>query len=977
VTLPSGTLTFLFTDIESSTQLWEQQPEAMRSDLVRHDELLRTVIEDHDGTFVKTTGDGLLAVFQDAKDAVAAAVAGQEAIGAETWNLESNQLRVRAALLTGTAEERDGDYYGTAVNRAARLMDAAHGGQILLSKTSQELVRDDLPDSVSILDLGHYRLKDVDRPEHVYQLVAPGLETDFPPLNALAVRLTNLPSQRTPFVGRQQEVQAVLDLLQQKQARLVTLFGPGGAGKTRLSVEIAETSLPDYSDGVFFVDLAPITNSELLPSAVANVLDIPEASGNTLNELIQRYLKPKQLLLVLDNFEHIVAAAELLPDWQQAAPDLTLLVTSREALNLREEWLYPVGGLPYPEDQETADLAKYGAVQLFLQTALRVRPDFDLEKEASGVVRICQLVEGLPLALELAASWTRTMDTRAIADEIQQNAEFLATRLRNVPERHRSMLAAFDYSWQQLGSTEESAFARLSVFRGGFDRTAVTAVTGANLNTLSALVDKSLLRWSPAKDREASGRYYVHELLRQFGHEKLAAEPGLIEEMRRNHGLYFTDLAHDLSPLMLDDRQLEFTSRITAEIENIRVAWQWAAEHAEATALREAGHAMAIYFQFVGRYTEGQTTFQKAVEALSGAEQTPENKQALAGLRLDLAYFQIRLGLLEEAQELAEKSWSVFERYEMQPQPGLGTDPRAALGILASTEGDYETTARYGEAVLRTSKADDNSGNKPFGAYLLTRAALGQGEYEKARQYAQEGYTMARQSGERWFLAYMLNEMGNVDLALGEYEDARNHYDAAMAIRRKFNDPEGIALAAVQLGAVALQEKQYDEAEKHFQQGLELYEEINDRGGLARALDGLARTAAATSKRRVACGRYRQALDIAVDIHFVPVILSLLEGVGEFFLELGDLEAGLRLLARAASHPRGEHETRRRAEEALNRQMKEAPTSKYEEIVEEGSVESLLPLAQNTQVQLERLEIESGNEDLAGKSAAIGEQAND
>lgn len=960
--LPTGTLTFLFTDIEASTQLWEQQPDAMRPALARHDELLRSAVEDHNGTVVKTTGDGLLAVFAVSADAVAAALAGQQAIGAESWHLDPGQLRVRAALLTGEAEARQGDYYGPAINRAARLTAAAHGGQILLAKTTQELVRDDLPEGVSILDLGQFRLKDVPRPEHVYQLIAPSLKTNFPPLNAEPMRLANLPSQHTPFVGRQQEVQAVLDLLGEKRARLVTLIGPGGTGKTRLALNIAETLLPEYPDGVFFVDLAPIANPELLPSAVAGVLDISEASGYTLSELIQRYFKTKNLLLVLDNFEHVVIAADLLPVWQQAAPDLTLLVTSREALNLQGEWLFPVGGLPYPQDGTTANLEQYAAVQLFLQSALRVRPDFSLEKEAQGVLRICQLVEGLPLALELAASWARTMDAQAIADEIERNVEFLATRLRNVPARHRSMLAAFDYSWQQMEPAEQSAFARLSVFRGGFDRAAATAVAGASLMTLSALADKSLLRWSSANGQEAGGRYYVHELLRQFGHEKLAAKSGLIEEIQREHALYFADLVQNLIPLMLDERQLEFTNRITADIENIRVAWQWATDHVDAIALGKAGHALADYFQFVGHYSEGQATFQKAVQALAGLEQTPQVERALAARRLDLAYFQIRLGLLEEAQELAEKSWAVYDRYGMQPQPGLGTDPRAALGILASTEGDYEATAGYGQAIFQAGDTDVNSGNKPFGAYLLTRAALGQGEYEKARHYALEGYMMAQKSGERWFLAYMLNEMGNVEFALGNYGAAREHYDAAMAIRGEFNDPEGIALAAIQLGAVALRENRYDEAEKRFRQGLERYEEIHDRGGLARALDGLGQTATATGRRRAACGYYREALDIAVDIHYVPVILSLLVSIGELFLEIGLLEAGVRLLARAASHPRGEQETRQRAEEALARQLNTVTAGKSEEAVEEGSAADLSRLAKSAQAELVRLESDAADQ---------------
>jgi predicted ATPase/class 3 adenylate cyclase/DNA-binding CsgD family transcriptional regulator len=970
MSLPTGTLTFLFTDLEGSTQLWEQQADAMRAALARHDSLLRSAVEDHGGIMVKTTGDGLLAVFHAGVDAVVAALAIQHVIGAEAWNQAIGRLQVRIGLLTGAAEVRDGDYYGPAVNRAARLTAAAHGGQILLSKTTQELVRDELPAGVETLDLGQYRLKGVVRPERLYQLTAAELPADFPPPLAAPVQRTNLPRPRTPFVGRQQELGAVLDLLRSPEARLVTLIGQGGAGKTRLSLEIAATILPEFGDGAFFVDLAPITGPDLVPSAVADVLGILEAGGYSLSELIQRHLEHRQLLLVLDNLEHLLPAADLLPEWLAASPGLTLLVTSREALNLMEEWLYPVGGLPYPEDETAGKLEEFGAIQLFVQSAHRARPDFNLDDEAEGVVGICRLVEGLPLAIELAASWIRNMDARSIAGEIQRNADFLATRLRNVPERHRSMLAAFEYSWQQLAPQEKMVFARLSIFRGGFDRAAAQAVAGATLPALSALVDKSLLRWAQDGDQGQGGRYHVHELLRQFGLDKLAGEPGQAEDIRSKHGLYFINFVRDLLPLMLDERQLEFTARITAEIENIRVAWLWATETADSAALNSVGYAMADYYQFIGHYIEGQAAFLRAVEALTAAELTPQVEKALAGIWLDLAYFHIRLGFLVEAQVVSEKSMEVFHRYGIRPLPGLGTDPRIALGILASIEGDYEATATYGKAVLQTSEADGHTGNGPFGAYLLTRAALAQGDYEAARRHAHEGYAVARKSGERWFKAYLLIELGNIELSLANYAAARDHYEAAYAIRQEFNDPEGAALATVQLGNVALREQQYANAEERFRLSLDIYEEINDRGGLARSLAGLGQTAVANGQLRKACDHYQKALAIAVDIHYVPVMLSLLGAVGEFFLELGELETGLKLLSRAASHPKGEHETRERAGQILTLHRTKTPADRFQTAVEAGASTDLLALAISAQADLLRLEREVEQRSTAAEARA-------
>lgn len=957
--LPEGTITFLFTDIEDSTRLWEQETEAMRQALARHDDLLPGIIKRHGGTVIKTTGDGLQTGFSAGIDAVRAALAIQDALKAESWPEPIGRLRVRIGLLTGTAEFRDGDYHGPAVNRAARLMDAGHGDQILLAKTTRELVGDALPAGVSTRDLGEYHLRGVARPERIYQLLAPGLPAEFPPLRVVPVQLTNLPPRRTPFISRDRELNAVIDLLRGPEARLVTLLGQGGSGKTRLAMEIAERLLPAYEDGVFFVDLAPLTSPELLPSAVANVLGLAEAGQQSLSELVRRHLSHKQMLLVLDNFEHLLAAADLLPQWLASSPGLALLATSRAALNLQEEWLYPIGGLPYPQNGTAGDLETYGAVQLFVQSALRVRPEFSLDDETAGVVRICQIVEGLPLAIELAASWTKTLDSSTIAGEIQRNADFLATRLRNVPERHRSMLAAFEYSWQLLKQPEQTAFTRLAVFRGGFDRAAAQAVTGASPVVLTALVDKSLLHWRPGDGQGAGGRYRIHELLRQFAEEKLIQDAEEAERIHDQHTTYYTTYIQELLPLMLDDRQLEATAKVTAEIENIRVAWQWATERADVEALNRAATPMADYYQFKGRYIEGQIVFLKAAEALAGVEKTQRVEETLGEIWLDLAYFDIRLGFLEEAEAFARESHDIYQRYGKRPGPGMGTDPRIVLGLLASIKGDHAATGKYGEEVRQTAEADGNIGNRPLGTYLLTRAALAQGDYEAALRYARQGCAMARETGERWFNAYALNEMGNVEFVLGNYAAARENYETAYNIRREFDDPEGAALAALNLGIVALREQNNVEAEKQFRHGLDIYEELNDRGGLARALEGLGQAAANSGQLRTACDHYQRALEIAAGIHFVPVVLSLLGAIGEFFMDLKEPALGLECLARVASHPAAEYETKQRAEKALARYRNGWPEKLVKEAVDSGTRTGLQTLTQRANDTLLRLKREA------------------
>lgn len=502
---PTGTVTFLFTDIEGSTKMWEGSPEAMRVALVRHDEILREATETRGGYIFKTVGDAFCTVFPTAQDALEAALTAQRVLISEEWSEEIGSLRVRMALHTGAAEERDGDYFGPPLNRVARLLSAGHGGQILLSLAAQELVRDQLPEEMALRDLGERRLKDLFRPERVFQLTAPDLPFGFPPLRTLEGRPNNLPLQPTPLVGRKREVAEVTQRLLASKTRLLTLTGPGGTGKTRLALQAAADLLEEFEDGTFFVSLAALTDPQVVTSAIAAPLGVVEAADRPLEEGIKEYLRERKLLLLLDNFEQVLEGARLVGQLLAACPDLKVLATSRIPLGLYGEREYPVPPLSLPDPERLPSLERltqYEAVGLFIERAQDARPDFSVTNEnAPAVVEICSRLDGLPLAIELAAARIKVLTPHKMLDRLSDRLKLLARGARDLPERQRTLRATMEWSHALLAEGEKMLFARLSVFAGGRTLEAIEAICDAEgdlpvdvLDGVESLVDKSLLR---------------------------------------------------------------------------------------------------------------------------------------------------------------------------------------------------------------------------------------------------------------------------------------------------------------------------------------------------------------------------------------------------------------------------------------------------------------------------------------------------
>jgi predicted ATPase/DNA-binding CsgD family transcriptional regulator len=826
------------------------------------------------------------------------------------------------------------------------------------------------------------------------------------------VQVHNLPPEPTPFIGRVDEIAEICRLLSDPACRLLTVVGPGGIGKTRLAVQAAialagdldlrplpetperpQTEDGSCGDGIYFVPLQPIPSVDFLASAVADALKFPLTGHKDPVAQLLDSLHDRQILLLLDNFEHLLApppsalynkvgnplsasedamplssspgeatdraVLDVLSDILNAGPGVKLLVTSREVLNLQEEWVYQVPGLSYPELPASAglagekigeDIAAYSALQLFLERARRVRRDFSLADEAAGVLRICQLVAGMPLAIELAASWTRTMPCSVIAAEIQHNIRFLATSLRNVPERQRSMWAVFDQSWRLLKEQERGVFKRLSVFHDSFDRAAAQHIAGASLVTLAALADKSLLRPDP------NGRYYIHELLRQYAALQLAQSPEDVAHVYDFHCAYYADFLHARQEDMAGARQQEAAAEIKAELENIRAAWQWAAGMSKVEEIQKATQALSWFYQFQSRYLEAATAFEKAMHSLKREPAAAQTDLALVDVLVQLAWFYIRLGRLEEAEAVATECRTMYDRLDLPPVPGQASDPRLPLAIIAAIRGDYVTATRLGEEARQVSEARHDHGNLPFALYVLATASLAEGDLAAARQYAQRACAILEETGERWFMAYCLNELGNVARAQGDYATARQHFQASYAIRQAFDDPEGMAVALNHLGKIALLQENYAEAEERYRDSLTIYRQIGDRGGLATSLNGLAATACALGNYLAACQYFREALEIASDIHFVPLILSNLVGIGQLLVYARQPERGVELLALTRYHPASERETRDWAQHFLDRYQAQLAPDLFSAAVQRGQSSDLETVTATLQAELAALE---------------------
>lgn len=712
--------------------------------------------------------------------------------------------------------------------------------------------------------------------------------------------LPAFPVQPTPFIGRERELAKLAQLLTDPECRLLTLVGPGGIGKTRLALEVGTHVREKFADGAAFVALAPIDAVAFITSAIANAIGL--VFSGPLDPKIQllNYLRGKRVLLLLDNVEHLLEGVVLFREMLEQAPGVKLLVTSREQLSLLEEWLFEVEGLALPGEEATEGWEQSSAVALFLQRAQRAQVGFRLNGEDRlAVVRICRLVGGMPLAIELAAAWVRTLSPDEIEREIEHTLDFLATPVRDLPERHRSMRAVFDHSWRLLGVEEKTVLARLSIFRGGFQREAAEQIAGATLSLLSTLQAKSFLRRMP------SGRYDLHELVRQYAADRLQDYPEEEAAGRDRHSNYYTDFAARQEKHLKGARQLEALADMSAEMENIRIAWRHAVTHSHLESIRKPIRAFWSLYEMRGWYQEAQELFGWAADELQrmhGAPIQPERSYQvlLAQIQSKQGWFSVRLGKREQARNLLEASTARLR--------SLGAKIELVhslhhLGVLDWQAGDYvRSRATFLEELDLATQVEDRW-EVALACGNLGIATQSLGEHREALERYQTSLTAYRSLGDERMVAVGLFYSGEVECELGMCSAARDSLRESIERSRQVGDRWLLGMALSTLGTVTQGEGDIQEALALFQESLALFEQTGERWSSIDTLNRLGNVMLALNADAEAGEAFLKALDLANEIRLLPGQLEALVGIAQWRMKKGQPEPALNVLTKVLNEP--------------------------------------------------------------------------
>lgn len=722
------TLTFLYTDIEGSTRLWEQHRDSMEAAVELQDRILREAIEANGGRVFRTVGDGLCASFPRASSAVAAALQAQRRIRAEKWETIA-EMRVRIALHTGEVEPRDGDYIGGSLNRIGRILGVTHGGQILLSQATGLLVRDALPPGTSLTDLGQVRLRDLTHPEPLFQLDHPELLSDFPPPPGLDQRPNNLPTQPSPLIGREAQLSEILHQLNGGGARLLTLHGPGGTGKTRLALQAASELIDSFQDGIFFVDLAPIRDPESILPEIARTLGVRESGQTELLEELATELREKEMLLVLDNFEQVTAAAGETAELLAANPFLKLLVTSREALRVRGEHIFSVPPLELPETDLQArtaeELAHYEAIQLFVERARATKPDFQLTDEnAQWVAEICRRLDGLPLAIELVTVRLRLFSTKALLERLDSRLKMLHGGIRDLPDRQQTLVDTIGWSYDLLTLGEQRLFELLTVFPSCTVESVEEIASGIEqlqetglevLDGLASLVDKSLVRQVDNSDRVV--RLRMLETIREYALDKLEEHPDFRTAVNLAHASYFADFTQLQWERLSSSARETALEELAVEIENIRAAWRYWVEQGDLEQLGKFVDSLWMLYDARGWYQATVELTKDLLEVLSAHPSTPDRAIQEITLQTSLARALMAIkGYTDEIEDAYHRALELCQQAGEIPQlvPVL-----RGLASFYTYRTEFNKAVEMGEMLLQLAEQHDDDSMRVMGHFVV------------------------------------------------------------------------------------------------------------------------------------------------------------------------------------------------------------------------------------------------------------------
>jgi predicted ATPase/class 3 adenylate cyclase len=837
-------LTFLYTDIEGSTRLWEQNPDSAEKNIPKHNAILKDAVEAYGGSIFRTVGDGICVVFNNASNAVSAALKSQLDLQKESWE-EIGTIKVRMAIHAGEVEAQGDDYSGSSLNRIGRILGVTHGGQILISQAAQLLARDGLPSGVELLELSEVRLRDLSQAEHLFQVVHPDLPADFPPPASLDFHPNNLPAQMTPLIGRESDLNEILTRLQNEKVRMLTLTGPGGTGKTRLGLQAGADMIEHFEDGVFLVDLAPIHERGSVLPAIARVLGIRESGTRPIIDELIEQLQPKQMLLLLDNMEQVTAAGRQLVELLLACPRLKLLVTSREPLNVRVEHVFPVPPLSLParggKSLPLEKLTQYDAVRLFIERAQAVRPDFQVTNEnAPAVAEICIRLDGLPLAIELAASRIRLFSPQALLERLGNRLSFLKGGARDLPARQQTLRDTIGWSYELLDQPGQRLFELLSVFHGGASLEAIEAVADRvarlkemgeeTIDLLSSLVDKSLVR--QVGDVNGEPRFVMLETIREYSAERMAENEAYDSEARRVFASYFADFAKNHWELFTKDQSEQALAQIEAEIENLNAAWScWVAE-GDFEQLSKFIDSLWLFYGRRGWYHALINFTNDLLHVLSTTPSTPERVQEEIILNTSLASaLLVTKGYVsQEVEQAYNRARHLIEEQGEIPQlfPVL-----RGLSRYYSYRGEFDKALAIGEQILALGEKYQDPEMSIVGNLVLGTGHAFSDKLAKGLEYLEKGianYDPDRTSSHRYKYGTeagvaCLNTSALLLWMSGFPEKAIQRAAVTLAITERLNQPFSRAYSLFHTGLLHLWMREAETTEMYARKLLELAEE--------------------------------------------------------------------------------------------------------------------------------------------------------
>ncbi len=947
--LSQGLVTFLATDIEGSTKRWEHAPQAMQQALVRHHAIVQQLIELYGGQVFHTAGDSFICVFADAAAALQSALAIQRALLAEPWPEAVAPLRVRMTLHSGAATMHGERYVAEpTLNRLSRVLALTQGGQILLTQSTIDLLGARWPEGVTRRDLGVQQLRDVTMPLQLWQVLAPDLPADVPPLRGIDDRpqqpIHNLPAAMADFIGRETDHTLVLGQLRDPTCRLVTLVGLGGAGKTTLALHVAQSLLPDivrqiiFPHGAFFVSLAGIEapasdpgagearTYNLLATAIAGTLQLTFSGAEPPHMQLANVLREKHLLLIIDNCEHLPAAAGFIADLLRQAPDLTILATSRTRLNLRGEHIVELSGLSVPPASGTLantpnsmlapptagdEMMAFSALQLFRARARATNPHFTWTPEnAAAAARICRLFDGLPLGIELAAQMVRLLPCPEIVCELEMSLDALATSQQDMPARHRSLRVVFDHSWRLLAEDTQRTLRQLSVFRGGFSRDGAAQVAAATLPLLATLLDASLVRL--VREGRAA-RYEMQEVVRQYAAERLAADESGAHSIRTRHSHYYLGLLERAARELRRADQQDMLASIQTEIDNVRIAWQWAADQGDAQGLVAASDGLFLFYEMRSWFQEGAEAFGQAAERFAEAaadKLDPTAQQAYAKLLACTGWFTFHLGQQQRARAMLGQSLDLMRDLG---DPAALVFPLNYLAAVTYHGGAYDEARLLAMEALAASRTCGDQDGVAVAQTILGQIAYLVGDYRAARVHSEASLALERALGNRWGTVFTLISLGRVALAKQAFAEARHWFSEGLAIREALGDGRGIGLCLRYLGDIVAALGDHGEAQRAYHESLACFKVIGDQAGAATSLIKLGYNALALHQPPAARSSFFEALRAAWAIRANPETLEALAGIATVLAEDNPSQA-YALATLVARHPAVTQESKDRAE---------------------------------------------------------------